>query len=175
MRTWSTHTVELADVLARMYKMLWCACRLFIGATIYGVFECPTFAVCLWVVHLEPHLLDNTGPLTRDTAVRRGVSLSEVYPLLCQIGMRHRGLVVCIIVQRGDVRFLRDHRDIREKLTCISRHHSRLIRLFLLSSFSLKMGKEWRWRKKCRRKRITVFVKRCDCSCPSKTDLWESG
>lgn len=131
-RTWSTHTVELGDVFARVNKMLWCACRFFIGATVYGVLECPTFAVCLWVVHLEPHLLDNTGPLTRDTAVRRGVSLSEVYPLLCQIGMRHRGLVVYCIVQRGDVRSLRDHRDIREKLTCILRHRSRFIFVRLL-------------------------------------------
>lgn len=104
-RTWSTHTVELGDVLARMNKMLRRARRFLIGATVYGVLECPTFAVCLWVVHLEPHLLDNTGPLTRDTAVCRGASLSEVYPLLCQIGMRHRGLAVCIVfAQRGDVR-----------------------------------------------------------------------
>lgn len=91
MRTWSTHTVELGDVLARVNKMLRRARRFLIGAAVYGILECPTFAVCLWVVHLEPHLLDNTGPLTRDTAVRRGVSLSEVYPLLCRIGMRHRG------------------------------------------------------------------------------------
>jgi len=80
-RTWSTHTVELGDVLARVNNMLRRARRFLVGATVYGVLERPTFAVCLWVVHLEPHLLDNTGPLTRDTAVRRGVSLSEVYPL----------------------------------------------------------------------------------------------
>lgn len=94
-RTWSTHTVELGDVLARMYNMLRCAPRFLIGATVYGVFKCPTFAVCLWVVHLEPHLLDNMGPLTRDTAVCRGVFLTRVLPLppplLCRIGMRHRG------------------------------------------------------------------------------------
>lgn len=80
-RTWSTHTVELGDVLARVNNMLRRARRFLVGATVYGVLERPTFAVCLWVVHLEPHLLDNMGPLTRDTAVRRGVSLSEVYPL----------------------------------------------------------------------------------------------
>lgn len=104
MRTWSTHTVELGDVLARMNNMLRRARRFFIGATIYGVLERPTFAVCLWVVHLEPHLLDNMGPLTRDTAVRRGVSLSpEVYPVkLCRFGMRYRGL--------GSVYFIRSTR-----------------------------------------------------------------
>lgn len=75
MRTWSTHTVELGDVLARMNNMLRRARRFLVGATVYGVFERPTFAVCLRVVHLEPHLLDNMGPLTRDTAVRRGVPL----------------------------------------------------------------------------------------------------
>lgn len=63
-----------------MNKMLRRAGRFLVGATVYGVLERPTFAVRLWVVHLEPHLLDNTGPLTRDTAVRRGASLSEVYP-----------------------------------------------------------------------------------------------
>lgn len=84
MRTWATHTVELGDVLARMNNMLRSARRFLIGATVYCVLECPTFAVCLRVVHLEPHLLDNTGPLTRDTAVRRRVflSLSEIYPLI---------------------------------------------------------------------------------------------
>lgn len=75
-RTWATHTVELGDVLARMNNMLRSARRFLIGATVYCVLECPTFAVCLRVVHLEPHLLDNTGPLTRDTAVRRRVFLS---------------------------------------------------------------------------------------------------
>lgn len=80
MRTWSTHTVELGDVLARMNNMLRRARRFFIGATIYGVLERPTFAVCLWVVHLEPHLLDNMGPLTRDTAVCRGVTLTRGLP-----------------------------------------------------------------------------------------------
>lgn len=107
-RTWSTHTVELGDVLARVNKMLRRARRFLIGAAVYGVLECPTFAVCLWVVHLEPHLLDNTGPLTRDTAVCRGVFLSEVYPLLCRIGMRHRGLgsvIFFFVFQRSDVRF----------------------------------------------------------------------
>lgn len=112
-RTWSTHTVELGDVLARMNNMLRCARRFLVGAAIYGILESPTFAVCLWVVHLEPHLLDNTGPLTRDTAVRRGGCPSpEVYPVVCRFGMRHRGLgSVYFIVQRSDVRFLRSHRS----------------------------------------------------------------
>lgn len=104
-RTWSTHTVELGDVLARMNKMLRRARRFLIGATVYSVLECPTFAVCLWVVHLEPHLLDNMGPLTRDTAVCRGVSLSEVYPLLLSDWhATPRTGSVYRIVQRGDVR-----------------------------------------------------------------------
>lgn len=60
--------------------MLRRARRFLIGATVYGVLECPTFAVCLWVVHLEPHLLDNMGPLTRDTAVCRGASLTRGLP-----------------------------------------------------------------------------------------------
>lgn len=112
-RTWSTHTVELGDVFARVNKMLRRARRFLVGAAVYSVLECPTFAVCLRVVHLEPHLLDNTGPLTRDTAVRRGASLSRgLPPLLCRIGMRHRGLgSVYRIVQRSDVRFLRDRGD----------------------------------------------------------------
>lgn len=92
MRTWSTHTVELGDVLARVNNMLRRARRFLVGATVYGVLKCPTFAVCLWVVHLEPHLLDNTGPLTRDTAVRRGVFLTRGLPLtLSDCDMRHRG------------------------------------------------------------------------------------
>lgn len=107
MRTWSTHTVELGDVLVRMNNMLWRARRFFIGATIYGVLERPTFAVCLWVVHLEPHLLDNMGPLTRDTAVRRGVSLTRGLPrtfvgLACDT---EDWAVYILSFNRGDVRF----------------------------------------------------------------------
>lgn len=124
MRTWSTHTVELGDVLARMYNMLRRARRFLIGATIYGVLECPTFAVCLWVVHLEPHLLDNMGPLTRDTAVRRGVSLTRGLPRTLSDWHATPRTGQCIfffIVQRGDVRFvvvIGSQRSVFERLTC---------------------------------------------------------
>lgn len=108
MRTWSTHTVELGDVLARVNNMLRRVCRFLIGAAVYGVLKCPTFAVCLRVVHLEPHLLDNTGPLTRDTAARRGASLSEVYPLMLFVDLAcdtedRRAVCVFLSFQRSDV------------------------------------------------------------------------
>lgn len=97
-------TIKFANIFARMNEMLWCRRGFLVGPTIDGVFERATFAVCLRVVHLEPHLLDNTGPLTRDTAVRFGVSFDKDYPLLCQIGMRHRGHYVfylwCIFHRR---------------------------------------------------------------------------
>lgn len=105
-----------------MNNMLRRARRFLIGATVYGVLERPTFAVCLWVVHLEPHLLDNMGPLTRDTAVRRGVSLTRGLPrtfvgLACDT---EDWAVYVFIVQRGHVRLYRSHRSDRyfERLTC---------------------------------------------------------
>lgn len=131
-RTWSTHTVELGDVLVRMNNMLWRARRFFIGATIYGVLERPTFAVCLWVVHLEPHLLDNMGPLTRDTAVRRGVSLTRGLPrtfvgLACDT---EDWAVYILAFNRGDVRFyvVIGTTDIRETHLLLCRSYdSRLL------------------------------------------------
>lgn len=75
-------TVKLVDILSRMNEMLRRRRCLLVSSPIYSVLERSTFAVCLRVVDLEPHLLDNTGPLTRDTAVRRGVSFFEENPLL---------------------------------------------------------------------------------------------
>jgi len=52
---------------------------------------------------------------TRQFAV--GCPSPEVYPVLCRIGMRHRGLgSVYFIVQRDDVRFYLSERF--ERLTC---------------------------------------------------------
>lgn len=70
--------------------MLRCRCSFLVSSAIDSILEGSTFAMRFWVMHLEPHLLDNTGPLTRDTAVRFGVSFVKDYPLLCRIGMRHR-------------------------------------------------------------------------------------
>lgn len=135
-RTWSTHTVELGDVLARMNNMLRRARRFFIGATIYGVLERPTFAVCLWVVHLEPHLLDNMGPLTRDTAVCRGVSLTRGLPrtfvgLACDTEDWAVYFFFFFLFQRGDVRFYVVIGTIRETHLLLCRCcDSRLVSLF---------------------------------------------
>lgn len=115
--------------------MLRRARRFFIGATIYGVLERPTFAVCLWVVHLEPHLLDNMGPLTRDTAVCRGVSLTRGLPrtfvgLACDTE-DWAVYIFFFLFQRGDVRFYVVIGTIRETHLLLCRCcDSRLVSLF---------------------------------------------
>ena len=78
-------TIKFADVLARMNEMLRRRRCFFVSPAIDRVLEGVSFAVCLGVVYLEAHLLDNTGPLTRDTAVRYGTFLFKNHPFYIRL------------------------------------------------------------------------------------------